>query len=211
MVEGKVSRNILHTAQALGYLLSLDENHKMNRVKLIKVLWVADRMHMRRFGRTISEPDYYAMVHGPVCSLALDIAQMSRDGVALSDTDIRFLDEYFTADEKETSMQKNVGDDCLSDTDKTILTEAWEKCKDIEAFDLADNISHEYPEWNKFRDFFANNGGRKKIDLGDFFKNPDGEDRFFKEDGRTLEAAKKLYEEREAVDNELSAIFGGRA
>ena len=50
--------SLVKLVQALGYLLSLDDNKKMNRVKLIKLLWAADRFHMRRYGRTVSESRY---------------------------------------------------------------------------------------------------------------------------------------------------------
>ena len=164
MQQIQASRNVVKIAQALGFLLALDDNHKMERVKLIKLLWAADRFHLRKYGRTISDADdYYAMVHGPVCSLALDIAQMNKDKNALSDQDIAFLEEYFTANDIETSMQKEVGDDYLSETDKEALRKAWETFKDKEAFDLADNISHLYPEWSKHSEYFRRNSGRRPI------------------------------------------------
>ncbi len=207
MNEKKASKNVVKISQALGFLLSLDDNHKMDRVKLIKLLWAADRLHLRRYGRTISESDYYAMAHGPVCSLALDIAQMDKDGIALSDADKEYLEEYFTSDDRSTSMQKDVGDGYLSDSDKAMLKEAWEKFKDIETFELSDDISHRYPEWSKFRKYFETNGGRKNINLEDFFENPDN-DEYFVEDEDRLEAARGIYEDNQEAQRELAAIFG---
>lgn len=207
MNEKKASKNVIKVSQALGFLLSLDDNHKMDRVKLIKLLWAADRLHLRRYGRTISESDYYAMAHGPVCSLALDIAQMDKDGIVLSDADKEYLEEYFTSDDRSTSMQKDVGDGYLSESDKAMLKEAWEKFKDIETFELSDDISHRYPEWSKFRKFFETNGGRKNIDLEDFFKNPDN-DEYFAEDEDRLEAARGIYEDNKEAQKELAVIFG---
>ena len=208
MSERKVSSNVVKIAQALGFLLALDENHKMNKVKLVKLLWEADRLHIRKYGRMISDADdYYAMTHGPVCSLALDIAQMSKDRIAFSDDDIEYLEDYFTSDDRDTSMQKEVGDNYLSDTDKEALTKAWELFKDKEAFDLADNISHKYPEWARYADYFKNNGGRKHIFTEDFFENPEN-DEYFKEDRESLEAAREYYLENQAAKRELNEILG---
>lgn len=207
MCEKKASKNVIKISQALGFLLSLDDNHKMDRVKLIKLLWAADRLHLRRYGRTISESDYYAMAHGPVCSLALDIAQMDKDGIALSNADKDYLEEYFTSDDRSTSMQKDIGDSYLSDSDKAMLKEAWEKFKNIETFELSDDISHRYPEWSKFRKYFETNGGRKNIDLEDFFENPD-DDEYFVEDEDRLEAARGIYEDSQEAQRELAVIFG---
>lgn len=207
MNEKKASKNVVKISQALGFLLSLDDNHKMDRVKLIKLLWAADRLHLRKYGRTISESDYYAMAHGPVCSLALDIAQMDKDGIALSDADKAYLEEYFTSDDKSTSMQKTISSDHLSESDKEVLKEAWEKFKDIDTFELSDDISHRYPEWDKFRKYFEANGGRKSIDLEDFFENPD-HDEYFTEDKDRLEAAYGIYKDNQAAERELATALG---
>lgn len=208
MTEAKASENVIKVAQALGFLLSLDENHKMNRVKLIKLLWAADRLHMRKFGRTVSDSEYYAMAHGPVCSLALDIAQLNKDGIALSESDLRYLEEYFTADDRDTSMQKEIGQDHLSETDQEMLRAAWEKFKDVDTFELADSISHDYPEWQKFQGYFATSGGRKSIDVRDFFKNPEGSDQYFAEDSGQLAAAQEYYEDFLQAEQELRAALG---
>lgn len=195
------SEKIIRTTQALGFLLSLDDNHKMNRLMLIKLLWAADRLHIRRYGRTITNlNDYYAMAHGPVCSLALDIAQMN--DIALSETDINYLDEFFTIDAKDTSMQKNPGTDHLSESDKESLEKAWNMFKNKDPFDLADRISHQYPEWAKY----GTTSGRQKIDMRDFFENPKN-DQYFKEDSESLAAAREIFAENQQVEQELNSIF----
>lgn len=197
----KASEKVIRIAQALGFLLNLDDNHKMNRLKLIKLLWAADRIHIRKYGRTITNlNDYYAMPHGPVCSLALDIAQMN--DIALNDDDISYLNDYFTSDIKDTSMQKNPGEDRLSDSDKKALKEAWKKFKDENPFELADNISHKYPEWAKY----GTTSGRQPIDMENFFENP-RDDIYFEEDAETLEAAHEIYKENKQVQEELYQIF----
>lgn len=208
--EIEVSRSIKRIAQILGFLLALDENHKMNRLKLIKILWAADRLHIRKYGKTITDlDDYYAMPHGPVCSLALDIAQMNNDQIALNKVDIDYLNEYFTADSIETSMQKSPGEDMLSENNKKVLTEAWAKFKDKDHFELADRISHEYPEWAKYKNYFSNGNyrGHLPIDQEDFFKNP-AHDEYFAENEEELEAAHELYQENQQAEQALRQIFG---
>ena len=196
----KASETTIKVAQALGFLLSKDENHKMNRVKLVKLLWAADRLHLRKYGRTVSGTNYYAMAHGPVSSLALDIAQMNSE-FALSDNDTKYLEEYFVADNENTAFSKDPGTDYLSDTDKTALTEAWDKFGEMEPFELADEISHKYPEWSKYKEHFkAGNSSRQDIDLADFFKNPPEKDLYFEEDETRLSAAKEVFEEEQRTE-----------
>ena len=81
---------ITKTTQILRYLLSFDDNGKMNRTKLIKLLWAADRYHVRHYGRLVSEGNYVAMRFGPVASLALDVAQVKND-FAFDKDDIEYI------------------------------------------------------------------------------------------------------------------------
>ncbi|MBQ9016962.1 SocA family protein [Candidatus Saccharibacteria bacterium] len=196
------SEKTIKVAQALGFLLSKDENKKMNRVKLIKLLWAADRLHLRRYGRTVTDTSYFAMVHGPVSSLALDIARLDSE-FGLSDGDAHYIEEYFTSNYKDTSMSKNPGDDYLSETEKAALSDAWEMFKDADPFDLADQVSHEYPEWNRYKDYFeAGNSNRQQIDLADFFKNP-AHDPYFQEDETRLRAAEEIFNENKKLNSLL--------
>lgn len=193
-VNCKPAYSVVKVTQALAYLLSLDDNKKMERVKLIKLLWAADRMHIRRYGRTISESSYYAMYHGPVCSLALDIAQNSK--YSLSDDDVKYIDYFFTSDSVDTAMSKNPGDDYLSNSDKEVLKQAFDTFSTMKTFELADRISHNYPEWKKFEPVFvAGNRSSHLIDKEDFFKNPDS-DNLFEDDNDTLNAAHEAFQER---------------
>ena len=87
------SSDIVKMTQILRYMLSFDDNGKMNRTKLIKLLWAADRYHMRHYGRLVSDSNYVAMKFGPVSSLALDIAQVKND-FALDKDDIEYIEYY---------------------------------------------------------------------------------------------------------------------
>lgn len=201
------SSEVVRIVQALAYLLSLDDNGKMERIKLIKLLWAADRYHMRKYGRTISESRYLAMPHGPVCSLALDIAKLTPE-FALADEDLEYISTYFTSDDKHTSMSKSPGDDRLSKSDKLMLKRAFDTFNDIGTFRLADKISHDYPEWKKYAAMF-DGGSRssKPIDKADFFKNP-GRDKYFGEDDDALAAAYEAFVERRALVDALGNLGG---
>jgi uncharacterized phage-associated protein len=57
--------------QAAARLLQL-VGGKLNHMKLIKLLYVADRRALLRFGRPITFDWYVSMPHGPVLSFTLD-------------------------------------------------------------------------------------------------------------------------------------------
>lgn len=199
----KISHRIIKVVQALAFLLSLDENRKMDRVKLIKLLWAADRYHLRAHGRMVSGTDYVAMVHGPVSSLALDVAQISKE-FALSGEAASYVEYYFTATSQQTAMSLSPGDDHLSETDKDALGWAWDTFGNNKTFDLADSISHAYPEWSQYSRYFAATGsGARPIDTEKFFENPET-DKYFHVDAARLSAAKAIFLDTVASENELS-------
>lgn len=189
------SSDIVKMTQILRYLLSFDDNGKMNRTKLIKLLWAADRYHMRHYGRLVSDSNYVAMKFGPVSSLALDIAQVKND-FALDKDDIEYVEYYLSADNENTmATAASIEEDHLSETDKEALKWAWDTFGDREAFDIANNVSHLYPEWAQFEDFFVRGGGRGRRDIDPikFFDNPEHGDEFFNQDADQLAAARELY------------------
>ena len=66
MESRAVSNEVVKITQSLGFLLSLDDNHRMNKLKLVKLIWAADRYHLRKYGRTVTDSEYFALPHGPV-------------------------------------------------------------------------------------------------------------------------------------------------
>lgn len=200
MEERRVSDEVVKVTQSLGFLLSLDENRRMNKVKLVKLVWAADRYHLRKYGRTVTDTEYYAMPHGPVSSLALDV--IDGDEVALYPEDISYIADFITSmqeNQNDIVLYNNTADDYLSETDKEALQFAWNTFGDKEPFELADNITHQYPEWSRFREHFEvnNERSRKPIDLDDFFKNPN-EDKYFETDTTVLTASKEIYDQNKA-------------
>ena len=204
MESRAVSNEVVKITQSLGFLLSLDDNHRMNKLKLVKLIWAADRYHLRKYGRTVTDSEYFALPHGPVSSLTLDV--IDNDEVALYAEDISFISEHITpweSDKNQIVLYNETEDDYLSETDKEALKFAWNTFGDKDPFELADNITHQYPEWSKFREHFDvnNERSRQSIDLNDFFENP-SEDAFFATDDSILAASKELYEQNKA-DAEL--------
>lgn len=200
--------SIIKVVQALGYLLSLDNNQQMSRVKLIKLLWAADRFHMRKYGRTVTESEYVAMMYGPVSSMALNIAQLKQSRFAFSDEDIKYLSTFFMSDDKETGMTRSPGTDHLSETDKEELKRAWDTFGGIDAFEMVDDISHRYPEWRRYAVFFdAGERASRPIYADDFFDDPEN-DQYFAEPDDVKQSARAIYKERQSAKRALDNAAG---
>lgn len=52
---------------------------QINRLKLIKLIWLSDRLHLNRYGRLILNDKYMALPHGPAASNTLNLSQNRTD------------------------------------------------------------------------------------------------------------------------------------
>lgn len=168
----------------------------LNHLKLMKLLWAADRYHLRQFGRTISGDTYVAMKNGPVASEGLDIIRESPSGFStLSEEERKFVNRFILFSHNEVSLKSSSGEDLLSPSEKMMIKKAWDSFKSFDHFVLANEVTHSYPEWSKFAGFFKepqNVRHRQDMSLEDFFLNPE-EDDFFTQDPEVLEAARDIY------------------
>jgi len=105
-------------------------------------------------------------------------------------------------------MSLNPGDDHLSESDKEALAQAWDTFGAKNAFDIADNISHKYPEWNRYEKLFsAGDRSSKQVNLTDFFDNPVDNDEFFYADDGVLRTSREKYLENQRIQEELRGSF----
>ncbi len=177
--------------QAINYFAK-KEGGKIDKLKLIKLLYFADRYHIRKYGRPIINDVYLAMPLGAVGSSTKDIVDSSR---FLAEEEGVYAREFFhTVGNSVTS---------ITDIDLDIFSKS-----DIEAFDFVYsvfgnykasslvNICHKYPEWKKFKELFdSKETTRESMNYLDFFDNPKNEiDDFLMQDDELI-AAKELFNE----------------
>src|SRR5262249_34072379 len=79
---------IRKSTQALNYFARKAATgappREMNKMKALKLLFFADRYHLRKYGRPVSECEYFAMKNGPVASEAKRVAEERLPGKARS-------------------------------------------------------------------------------------------------------------------------------
>src|SRR6266487_1670953 len=75
----RIPAPIRKSTQALNYFAHKAASgapiRRLNKLKALKLLFFADRYHLRKFGRPVSECAYFAMPHGPVASEAKQLAE----------------------------------------------------------------------------------------------------------------------------------------
>lgn len=153
--------------QAMAYLA---ERVHMTDIKAYKLLWLADRLHLGEYGRTISGDEYFAMERGPVPIHVKRIVNKKEK------SDLFW--SFFALNNKELTLTKHFDSyDHLSETDKCALDIIINKYGERSEEELV-AISHFSPEWKAFEESIKK-GPKKsfKMNIEDFFtdfNDPEG-------------------------------------
>jgi uncharacterized phage-associated protein len=135
--EAKAVETLVHIANAWP---------KITPFYLSKVLFIADRDHLRDFGRPVTGDAYIAMDNGPVPSRIYDIIKGKLDFFG----DPTAISEALTIDEKATyhqiSAKRKANTDLLSETDIAALDSAIKFCRG-KSFTHLSSLTHQEPAW----------------------------------------------------------------
>lgn len=154
--------------QALNYFAT-KEGGKINKMKALKLIYLADRYHLRKYGRLITNDVYFAMNYGPVPSSTKDIAETSE---FLGDREKEYASQFIKGIDNLTLQTVNTIDDSVfSESDSEAMGFAWKKFGHLNPFELAE-LTHEYPEWKKYEKALELDS-RVQMYLEDFFEEPD--------------------------------------
>lgn len=156
------------STQAINYF-ALKDGGKVDKVKVIKLIFFADRFHLRKYGRLVTNDNYVAMKFGPVSSGTKDIIDANSSFI---DPDIiEYSSEYLSRDGYNIISEKSVDLNVFSESDIEALEFAWNEFGKYNELTLKD-LTHHYPEWQKHES--AINSGIKQIpmDFKDFFEDP---------------------------------------
>ena len=131
-------------AQAAAYLLNL-RGGCMSHLKLMKLMYLADRLAYDRYGRPLSGDRAVSMPHGPVLSKTLNLMDGDEESAPGGWT------TWISAKENnELSLVREVhpGDlDQLSQADVQILDQVFTEFGRMKRWEIRD-FSHSLPEWH---------------------------------------------------------------
>ena len=145
------SRDARKVVEAVNLLLSEGGIDSHERLKVVKNLWAADRFSLRRFAQTIADPCYVAMKNGPVASYALRLIKQDKRA---SEADLELWRNSFETRGREVYPITEIGTSALSLVDQQMLLKAASTFRDLERFDMANKVSHAYPEWSVHKGVF---------------------------------------------------------
>lgn len=154
--------------QALNYF-ALQSAGRMNKLKALKLIYFADRYHLRSYGRPITNDRYLAMEYGPVASSCKDLAEMSD---FLGKEEKEYAGRYLKKDSHDYLSMADFEDGEFSETDIEALAFAWREYGSKKAFDLAE-ATHQFPEWKQHETRLKSpSESRVPMCYGDFLENP---------------------------------------
>jgi uncharacterized phage-associated protein len=141
-----MSYNALKAAQVVVYLTSKTPGKIIDVLKVIKLVYLADRESIKRFGFPILDEPRFSMPHGPVNSVTYSHIQGEYDLEACG------WSQYLSDRENhQVSVQKDApaNYDELSDADAECLDEVWEKFGHMNKWQLRDwtHSPSNIPEW----------------------------------------------------------------
>lgn len=127
--------------QAAAHLLKL-RGGRMSYMKLVKLLYLADREALLRWGRPISTDRYVSMDRGPVLSRVLDLATDGGD----PGTPSVWASSITEPSNYEVELKADAGDEELSESEIQLLDEVFAQHGRKSRWDLVE-LTHRLPEW----------------------------------------------------------------
>ena len=179
--------------QAINYLAE-KEGGKIDKMKLIKLIYLAERYHLRKYGRPITNDTYLAMEYGAVGSSIKDIVGFTD---FLPKLELEYTSKYLAEKAQNGIMSiKEADTDVFSDSDIEALDFSYRNFGDIPPFELV-KLVHKYPEWKKFKVALnSKQVSREHMNYLDFFSDPDSvEDDKFRLPKEDLDSSKEIFEE----------------
>lgn len=179
--------------QALTYLADNQPEKVIDNMKAFKLLWLADRYHLRQTGRTITGDSYYAMPFGIVPSDAKCILEDEKTKLK---NPKGYKNQYICCTGKHQFTAISHPDlTVFSDSDQEALDKVLKVYGSYDAMRLSD-LSHKFPEWLFYQEMLEDKEEKNsyRIDLDHFFKPaPNEAKEFFNENAELLSLTKELY------------------
>ncbi|MEL7123513.1 MAG: Panacea domain-containing protein [Bacteroidota bacterium] len=183
--------NYKKSVQALNFF-AIKEGGSINKMKALKLIWLSDRLHLRKYARPILNDTYFALNYGPVASNTKDLVE---DTNFLSEEERAYRQQYLSSEEKYTYSSKHgFSGKVFSKTDIKVMGVIYEEYGKLDKFKLSEE-SHKYPEWKKFEGHLnSRNTSRFEMNYEDFFSISNADkNTVFESNIESLELTRDLF------------------
>ena len=179
--------------QMINFFARSMKDKQISMLHCLKIIFLADRYHLRMYGRTITGDRYVAMQYGPVASNSKKTFQFLDIPEHVSE----YASSYLTPEEENNIVSvRDVDFDVFSKTDIEAMNAALDvfkkKRKTIVAF------THCFPEWSKHEEALKH-VKVQNMDLEDFFLPAEQGREYCPADDERLRLNKLHFEEMAQV------------
>lgn len=134
---------------------------KIDRLKLLKLIWIGDRLHMNKYGRTISKDLYAALPYGPVPSQIFNFTK--ENGL-----------DFLKVNNYDIETEKEFNSDYFSNSDLEVMNYIWNNFNTKNSIPFSE-YSHKFAEWKRYESLLNDKYSPNSypIVIEDFFEFPD--------------------------------------
>lgn len=189
--------------QVVNYLTNLNGG-SIDKLSVLKLIYLADRYHLRNYIRTVTKDKYIAMRQGPVASSTKDLIEQKQE--YLTSEALEYSQSFIEYDPQSFKIKSksDVDEMELSDSDKEALNYIFDNYGKLDSRQLV-NLTHQYPEWKKREKELNDENKCIEINMLDFFEDPEGEiDPLGELDKEDREASIDYYKELAYLQSLLS-------
>jgi uncharacterized phage-associated protein len=146
----KMTPNVSKIVEAIVYVVSEARKRvvPVSQYEIVKTLFLADQIHLNKYGRPITFDNYVAMRHGPVPSLAYDL--LKENGRSLQRAGIKKLPWKRGETNKRGiynyTVTRDANEDILSPSDMEEMRDALTMVKKL-GFSQIRKLTHENPAY----------------------------------------------------------------
>jgi hypothetical protein len=158
-------------------------------MKALKLIWLVNRLHLRKYARTVTGDTHYAMEWGAVPSNTKDVIEGK---ISSESAEKQYFNQYLSVNGHNIKSTQEVNAKVFSETDLEVADEILKNYNSLDQFELA-NYSHYFPEWKRFQEEIEKSGSSYKMDINDFFENYVDEKGLFIDNEEDLEIARELF------------------
>lgn len=175
------------STQLINYI-AVRNGGTVTKLKLFKLVWLANRLHLRRYARTITGDAHVAMEHGPVPSQTKNLLEP----IMITSAGDRYFAKVIFVEGNDITSKSEPDMLVFSKSDIKAIDDVWEKYGQYKPWALREH-SHLFPEWKRYEDHFKKSISSRPIDVEDYFDAFDDGMGVFDQDEETLKFMKEDY------------------
>lgn len=181
--------------QTLLYIASHQKDKCVDFMKAYKLLWLADRCHLRMHGRTITNDQYFAMPYGIVPTDAKHLLEGEVTNLTTPEDYLERRIKIVSKHKYKAVAEPDLKEFSKSDID--VLNKVLESYNGLKPMELS-SLSHKYPEWKQYKKMLNNENEKNSfpVNMDLFFENSDEDEaKIFDQSSEMLEMTKEIYHE----------------